>query len=864
MDARYVCDNGDRRARLIAQGFLAADGVSPLNAIDFLEVVDGVLDDVVTATDDPRQFVLLVRFLRPLGLGQLGPQQVIIEGGSSITGIQVRFALRLADLPAAPPAGWSPVAHTYLADFATRLATSNPAEPASWLVVVVDQRGDHSAYGFKLVSGLTSHEAPAGFDPVLTELKFNFKIECPSDFDCRAEPACSTEQQATPELDYLARDYQSFRRLMLDRMSVVVPDWQERNPADLGVTLVELLAYVADRAAYFQDAVATEAYLNTSRRRTSVRRHARLLDYSMHEGCNARAWVHLAPVPGQVVAPAGAPAVPRGTRFLTTLQDPSVVITTSAEADALNQSPEVFEALHDLMLLSHCHNEVRIHTWGESRCVLPARATNAALCAVTEGDDLRFVAGDVLVFEEVRHPETGQAVDADPTRRHAVRLTSVSAPKLDALCGVRFWEVRWHADDALPFAFCLHDIEGRDAGPVTVARGNILLVDHGRRCEAEELVPSEVPPDGPYRPHLQRADVTHCTPYVAARSDRATSVSASASLLQDPRQALPAIQLAETNDAWLPVRELLASDAFARQFVTETENDGRAYLRFGDGVLGRKPTAGSNLLATYRIGSGLLGNVGAEAIRHVVSDTLGGALLLVRNPLAAQGGVAPESAQAVKLQAPAAFRVQMRAVTAEDWAEVAERHAAVQRAVATLRFTGSWNTVYLTVDPIGGRALDAALQADLLAFLEQFRLAGIDLELRAPTYVPIDLALVVCASPDHFMHEVKAAVLDRLSSGLRRDNSKGWFHPDRLSFGDDVYLSPIVAQVMDVPGVAWVDLDPVANGNHAVRFQRLGRVAAGELEAGVLPVARLEVARLDNDPNLPDNGRLRLTVRGGR
>ena len=70
-----------------------------------------------------------------------------------------------------------------------------------------------------------------------------------------------------------------------------MPDWRERNQADLGVTLVELLAYVGDQLSYFQDSVATEAYLGTARRRTSVRRHARLVDYFMHDGANARAWL---------------------------------------------------------------------------------------------------------------------------------------------------------------------------------------------------------------------------------------------------------------------------------------------------------------------------------------------------------------------------------------------------------------------------------------------------------------------------------------------------------------------------------------------------------------------------------------------
>ena len=93
-----------------------------------------------------------------------------------------------------------------------------------------------------------------------------------------------------PYINYLAKDYASFRKLILDRLAVTMPDWRERNPADLGITLLELLAYVGDQLSYYQDAVATEAHINTARRRTSIR-HARLVDYPMHDGANARAWL---------------------------------------------------------------------------------------------------------------------------------------------------------------------------------------------------------------------------------------------------------------------------------------------------------------------------------------------------------------------------------------------------------------------------------------------------------------------------------------------------------------------------------------------------------------------------------------------
>ncbi len=91
----------------------------------------------------------------------------------------------------------------------------------------------------------------------------------------------------------MAKDYASFRKLILDRMAVILPAWRERNPADLGVTLVELLAYVGDQLSYQQDAIATEAYLNSARKRVSLQRHARLVDYFVHNGTNARVWVHL-------------------------------------------------------------------------------------------------------------------------------------------------------------------------------------------------------------------------------------------------------------------------------------------------------------------------------------------------------------------------------------------------------------------------------------------------------------------------------------------------------------------------------------------------------------------------------------------
>ena len=152
-------------------------------------------------------------------------------------------------------------------------------------------RGDFSSYTLRLVTNENDNTPPPNFDPILSSVDFSFKVACPTDFDCKTEKVCARDAVTEPEINYLAKDYASFRQLILDRMALLTPEWRERSAADLGIALVELLAYVGDYLSYQQDAVATEAYLGTARRRTSVRRHARLVDYHMHDGRNARVWV---------------------------------------------------------------------------------------------------------------------------------------------------------------------------------------------------------------------------------------------------------------------------------------------------------------------------------------------------------------------------------------------------------------------------------------------------------------------------------------------------------------------------------------------------------------------------------------------
>lgn len=779
IDSQLVVADTERRLAVAAAG-------STVNGIDYLEV------------DGADRRLLHVHFLQALpgqpGGVPAGPAlvavKVRVEGGTRIPGVRV-------------------------------LDASGSGEV---LDVNVDRVGDFSPYVLRLVAGPDDDTCPPGFDPFLATVRFSFRVDCPAPGDCRpanpGAPAAPTE----PLLDYLVRDDEGFRRLMLDRLAALLPGWTERNPADPVVALVEALAHRADLTSYAQDAVGTEATLGTARSRVSVRRHARLLDYRVHDGCNARTWVSIEV--GQGSAADGA-QVPVGTTV------------TGPGAD-----PVVFQTCHPLRPAA-ARNGVRVHAWGSADAQLPAGATAATL---VDEPPTGLAAGDVLVLEEVVDPATSLAAAADPRHRQAVRLVAAQ-PGRDPLAGLDVLDVRWHAGDALvrPLRVAAHPVPGAPPVAVAVARANVVLADHGAPVAA--VLPTVT--GSTYRPVLPGGPITCTEPYDEVDARRAP---AAALARRDPRAALPAVEVVDDVDVWQPRADLLGSDGFDRGLVVETERDGSARLRFGDDVHGRAPAAGTVFTATFRVGVGPVGNVGHDVLTRTGWAVPG--VERVTNPLPATGGTLPESMEEVRQYAPEAFRVQQRAVTAADWVEVCQRHPEVQAAGARILWTGSWHTVHLSVDRFGGRQLDAdpAFAADLRAHLERFRIAGYDLELSGPVEVPLDLALAVCAAPTAFRADVERAVRDAFGSGTRTDGTRGFFHPDRFTFGQPLFVSEIEEAAMTVPGVASV---------RVTRLQRYARAGAGELGRGVLAVAELEVLRLDDDPSFGEHGRLELTVDGG-
>jgi predicted phage baseplate assembly protein len=385
---------------------------------------------------------------------------------------------------------------------------------------------------------------------------------------------------------------------------------------------------------------------------------------------------------------------------------------------------------------------------------------------------------------------------------------------------------------------------------ISVVRGNVVLADHGYTFTTELQLPAGEPGKGYYSLRLPHKDVSFGVPY---HHEMTIHKPAAPLLHQDPRQALPSrMRLIDADETWTVQRDLLGSDRFKADFVVEIEQDGTSNLRFGDGVMGKKPSAVTEFTARYRIGNGRAGNVGAGAITRIVSDFQG--IQKVRNPLAAMGGKDPETMEQVRQFAPHAFRTQERAVTEADYAEVTQRHPEVQKAAATFRWTGSWYTVFVTVDRKGGWEVDTEFKARIRRHLEQYRLAGYDIEIDGPVFVPLDILIMVCVKNGYFGGEVKQSLLKVFSRYDFADGRQGFFHPDNFTFGQPVYLSQIYQAAMEVAGVASVEV---------LKFQRWGKTPMNEKKKGFLKPETLEVIRLDNDPNFPENGKIDFEMHGG-
>jgi hypothetical protein len=250
------------------------------------------------------------------------------------------------------------------------------------------------------------------------------------------------------------------------------------------------------------------------------------------------------------------------------------------------------------------------------------------------------------------------------------------------------------------------------------------------------------------------------------------------------------------------------------------DDEARATVVFGDGRQGaRVPTGVENVVARYRSGIGLQGEVRAGALTVLQRRPLG--IREVVNPIPATGAADPERLADARDNAPRTVRTLDRVVSLRDYADFARGFAGIGKAEAVALWTGYDRLVSLTIASESGAPVEegSPLHANLAAGIQAAR-APLE-AFRISSFQPVffDVEAKVCVERAHRPGEVLAAVEGALLQA---------FGFERRAFGQAVTAAEVVTVMHAVAGVVAVDLDAL---------HRVTDAPAGA-PAQILPAAR--------------------------
>jgi len=358
-------------------------------------------------------------------------------------------------------------------------------------------------------------------------------------------------------------------------------------------------------------------------------------------------------------------------------------------------------------------------------------------------------------------------------------------------------------------------------GQLIIAQATLVAthpVDLGR-CELEIAPPLA-------DPLVRDSVVVHANVALASHGESVTQIlgagNASQSFQRFELKQAPLTYRAAANEigaaAELTVRvgdvastelpTLFGAASTDRVYALTTDEQGRTFVGFGDGVSGaRLPSGVNNVRALYRKGIGVDGNVAADSLTQLMTRPLG--LKSVSNPLAAEGGTEPEPASAARQSIPLTTRTLGRAVSVLDYEDFARAFSGIAKAQATVLQTRGGVSVAITLAAPEGAPLNSAspVWKNLLAALKASGDPHVAVTLLSLQASPFRIGLKVKRDP---AFEAKA-VLAAVEAALRAH-----FSFDARDLGQPVQQSDVIATAQAVAGVIAVDLTRLYGGTRPV------------------------------------------------
>jgi hypothetical protein len=143
---------------------------------------------------------------------------------------------------------------------------------------------------------------------------------------------------------------------------------------------------------------------------------------------------------------------------------------------------------------------------------------------------------------------------------------------------------------------------------------------------------------------------------------------------------------------------------------------------------------------------------------------------------------------------------------------------------------------------------------ELFRQLDRVRQAGREAFVLEPEYADLELEITICVSSSSYCGEVEERVLEALfgRKGIRQ--TPGFFSPDNFTFGTPLERSKLEAAIQEVEGVRAVD---------GIQYQRRASFRMRPFAELCYQPDPNEIIRIENNPNLPERGSVKLIMEGG-
>lgn len=250
---------------------------------------------------------------------------------------------------------------------------------------------------------------------------------------------------------------------------------------------------------------------------------------------------------------------------------------------------------------------------------------------------------------------------------------------------------------------------------------------------------------------------------------------------------------------WEQVERLADAGPRDRRYIVRREDDGSTSIVFGDGEHGaRPPTGAENVVATYRTGMGVAGNLPAERLTLMLTRPPG--IAAVANRVPASGAAEPETRDAARANAPLTVMTMDRIVSVRDFEDFARGFAGIGKAQATTLGRGETQLVHVTV--AGEDGVEVVPTSDtyrnLVAAMERVRDPGATVQVDSYARRYFDVEATIVIDPLYLSGAVIAAVQERLLAA---------FSFEQRTFAQAVTAAEVIATIQAVAGVVAVDLD---------------------------------------------------------